>query len=114
MRKKVTKRSESLKEGNNNLKSIRNKHTPLWKKNTYELGTWTKEGMTRNNKLKYLQRLQISNQGSFNNSTTRKRTDYSPLCNSVVDTTPKKKLNYPNNIFLSIQSSLSSITQDIN
>ena len=53
--------SEFLTEENNNLESTKNdKHTHLWKKTTYDLGTWTKEPIMRYDKIKCSRRLQTT------------------------------------------------------
>ena len=90
----MTKISEFPKEENKYLERIGNdKQTHIWKQHTYDLGTWTKEQILRNNKMKYSQHLQTLYHRSLNNpTTTRKLKGSSPSWNTIVDIIPNKQI----------------------
>lgn len=103
------------KEENNNQEIIGQdkQKSKLWKQNSYDLGTWTKERLMKCNNMNCRRQLQNIDHMSLNNPIITKKAKNSSLSwNIIVEIIPNKQFIFSNNITLSTLSSLLSITQN--
>ena len=103
------------KEENNNQEIIGQdkQKSKLWKQNSYDLGTWTKERLMKCNNMNCRRQLQNIDHMSLNNPIITKKAKNSSLSwNIIVEIIPNEQFIFPNNITLSTLSSLLSITQN--